>query len=37
MTALTDPNEIKKWLREAEGEEITLTDVDQNAEENTQD
>jgi spore germination protein PC len=36
MTALTDPDEIKKWLREEDGEEITLTDVEKNrAEENT--
>lgn len=38
MTALTDSDEIKKWLGEEEGEEITLTDVEQDqAEERTQD
>jgi spore germination protein PC len=29
MTALTDPNEIKKWVREAEGEDIELNDMEQ--------
>jgi spore germination protein PC len=29
MTALTDPDEVKKWIREAEGEDIELNDLEQ--------
>lgn len=35
MTALTDPEEIKKWLQEADGVDIELDDVEQSDSEQT--
>ncbi len=37
MTALSDPKEIQKWLQEAEGEEIQLSDIDDATDDGEQD